>query len=128
MMEKRNPAGWWYAEAHNFGWRKLDGHKTFRAGAGEKLLRQILPDTECTFRVYDYAGGRGFAINNFHHDSPVGKEWYYVEPLDHAECPDCGQEFLHDAGERAFIGEHGMCSLCCEYYQHDVKEVADDTE
>jgi hypothetical protein len=115
MMEQRNPNGWWYAEMENFGWRKLDGHKAFRAGTGEKLLRQILPDTECTFHVYDYAGGRGFAINNFHHDSPVGKEWYYVELLDHAECPDCGQEFLHDAGERAFIGEHGLCSRCYEY-------------
>jgi len=59
IMEQRNLDGWWYAEMKNFGWRKLDGHKTFRAGAGEKLLRQILPDTECTFHIYDYADGRG---------------------------------------------------------------------
>jgi hypothetical protein len=116
LMEDRNAPGWWYARVTNFGWRSLDGHKTFRAGSGQDLLRAILPDTDCTFHVYDYAGGRGFAINNFHHDSPAGREWYYVEPLDHAECPVCGQEFLgsDDVEERRFIGEHEMCSRCWE--------------
>lgn len=34
-------------------------------------------DCDCTFSIYNY--GRGLAIQNFHHDSPMG-EWYYILP------------------------------------------------
>ena len=77
-LMKRNPHGGWKAEANNFGWRSLSGHKFFHAETGQDLLREVLPDCECTFTVYRY--GKGLAINNAHHDSPVGKEWYYITP------------------------------------------------
>lgn len=123
-MEKRNPDGWWGVEMRNFGWRELDGYKAFRADTGEELLQQILPKTENTFYIYDHdcADGQGFAINNFHHDSPAGREWYYVEPLAHVECQDCWHVFPYDDGERAFIGKHGVCSLCYEDHQHEHEE------
>lgn len=83
LMEKCNPDGCWYIEAVNFGWRNLRGHQRCQALTGEKLLERVLPKTDCTFTIYDDAGG-GFAIQNFHHDSPTG-EWYYV-------YPDSGEE------------------------------------
>jgi hypothetical protein len=74
----RNKHGGWFAEVCNFGWRSQSGHKTFKATTGKELLQAILPDCECTFKIYRY--GNGFAINNAHHDSPTWAEWYYISP------------------------------------------------
>lgn len=116
-MEQRNPHGWWHAEVAGFGWRRLDGHAVFQAHDGQALLCRVLPDADCTFRVYDHAGGRGFAVNNHHHDSGPGGEWYYVEPLENVTCPQCGREFVEEceAGEREHIGTFEVCSMCYEY-------------
>ena len=59
-------------------WRSLNGEKLFHATTGRELLRAVLPDCDCTFKVYRY--GRGLAINNAHHDSPTWAEWYYILP------------------------------------------------
>lgn len=77
-MHKHNKHSGWRAKVKNFGWRSQDGHKDFRAESGKELLSQVLPDTECTFKVYRY--GHGLAINNAHHDSPTWQEWYYISP------------------------------------------------
>jgi len=77
----KNKHGGWVAEVRNFGWRSLNGHKYFQAMTGKSLLQAVLPRTECTFKVYRY--GKGFAINNAHHDSPSWTEWYYIEPKSH---------------------------------------------
>lgn len=69
---------WWKAEVKNFGWQKLNGEKEFPAKNGMDMLRAILPDTECTFKVYRF--GKGYAVNNAHHDSPTWDEWYYIVP------------------------------------------------
>lgn len=74
----RNKHGGWLAEVKNFGWRSLNGHKHFEARTGRELLQAILPQTDCTFKVFRY--GRGLAIQNSHHDSPTGNEWYYISP------------------------------------------------
>lgn len=76
----RNPDGHWFATVRNFGWRKLSGHKLFRAADGRGLLAAILPRTECSFRVHR-CGRRGLAIQNSHHDSPCGAEWYHLLPV-----------------------------------------------
>jgi hypothetical protein len=70
----------WYCEVKNFGWRSMDGFKTFHAADGSGLMQAILPNTSCTFRVYRY-GRNGLAINNAHHDSPTWDEWYYIVPM-----------------------------------------------
>jgi len=52
------------------------------------LLKEILPNTDCTFWIYDYEenGMKGLKINNCHHDSPIrGKEWYYILPYEEPE-------------------------------------------
>lgn len=75
----KNQHGGWFAEVKNFGWQKLNGHKSFNAMNGKKFLSEILPARcECYFKIYRY--GNGFAINNAHHDSPMWDEWYYVVP------------------------------------------------
>lgn len=78
IMNKKNPDGYWYAEVSNFGWRGEKGSKFFHAEIGEYFLQKILPKTDCHFNIHNF--GNGFAIQNYHHDSPVGNEWYYVVP------------------------------------------------
>jgi hypothetical protein len=74
---------YWYAEVSNFGWRGQSGSAWIDAEGANDLLYKILPKTENHFNIYKYTlyGRKGFAIQNFHHDSPMGKEWYYVIPL-----------------------------------------------
>ena len=78
----------WGAHVENFGWRKLAGAKHFEAENGKDLLNGVLPQTDCHFFIYDYSFVnetkeeiKGLKINNYHHDSPTGAEWYYVVPL-----------------------------------------------
>ncbi len=71
--------GHFYCEVNGFGWRSLDGEKYCKADNMVKLLCEVLPKTECNFKIYNY--GRGLAINNTHHDSATGAEWYYIKPI-----------------------------------------------
>lgn len=68
----------WLARVENFGWRNLDGQKVFRAENAEAFLRGILPDTECTFNIYVDDETKTIEIQNWHHDSPMGNEWYTI--------------------------------------------------
>ena len=74
----KNKHGGWLAEVKNFGWQARSGHKHFQAQKGRELLSAVLPETECSFKIFRY--GRGLAIQNSHHDSPMGNEWYYITP------------------------------------------------
>jgi len=86
-LKKKNPGMCWHAEVKNFGWRGLEGEKTFCVGTASEFLGEILPKTECTFNIFEY-GDDGIAIQNYHHDAPTGKEWYYVLPLRWEELED----------------------------------------
>ena len=79
IIKRKNPIGYWRAEVHNFGWRNSNGKAYIEAKDGQKLLEKVLPKTECTFKMYNY--GRGIAIQNWHHDSPTGNEWYFIVPI-----------------------------------------------
>lgn len=76
-LMKKNDA--WYATVENFGWRKLNGQKHFIAKDGQSFLRELLPQTQCTFKVFKGEGEWLFEIQNWHHDSPAGDEWYRVK-------------------------------------------------
>lgn len=78
-ISRKNASGFWKIIMNNFGWRNLDGHKYFHADNGENMLRGILPKCDCTFRVFNFR--KGLAVQNFHHDSPMGNEWYYLTPV-----------------------------------------------
>jgi hypothetical protein len=79
----KNPE-YWHAEVSNFGWRSQSGESNFKAENGKELLQKILPKTDCHFRIYD-DGKRGFKIQNYHHDSPTGNEWYHIRPMNQKE-------------------------------------------
>ena len=78
-LKKKNKDIYWYVEVENFGWMKRSGHKYFTAKDAREWLSAILPDADCHFKIYNY--GKGLAIQNYHHDSPTGNEWYYVKPI-----------------------------------------------
>lgn len=78
ILEERNPDGNWKAKVKNFGWRNMDGYAEFHAENAQEFLRKILPNTDCTFFIYA-DGKHDLKIQNYHHDSPAGNEWYYVE-------------------------------------------------
>lgn len=85
VMKEKNPHGrHWRVEMKNFGWRGLSGDKIFVAKTGQEFLNNILPKTDCHFKIYHW-GKNGFAINNAHHDSPMWAEWYYIKPLTNKE-------------------------------------------
>ena len=70
----------WHVEVENFGWQSKDGEGVIRAKDGEELLQKVLPDTDNTFKIFK-DGKSGFKIQNFHHDSPTGREWYYIRKV-----------------------------------------------
>jgi hypothetical protein len=80
LMQKINPKGQWHCNVQNFGWMARNGFKNLVATKGSQLLSGILPNTDCHFRIF--VMGKGFGrylkIQNFHHDSPTGNEWYEV--------------------------------------------------
>jgi hypothetical protein len=87
VIKDLNPDGKWSGQVENFGWRGQSGSNDFDADNGQDFLSKILPKTDCTFYIYKYKEGdlEGLAINNYHHDSPTGKEWYYILPYQDLE-------------------------------------------
>jgi hypothetical protein len=77
-LQAINPDGHWHADVEKFGWRNLNGYKDFEADDGKTFLANILPKTDCTFNVF--LEQNIIRIQNFHHDSPTGNEWYTVRP------------------------------------------------
>jgi hypothetical protein len=80
QLVSMNPDGHWSGEAINFGWQKSSGSAEFQADNGPGFLANILPKTDCTFRIY-IENGNTVKIQNFHHDSPTGNEWYTLTPI-----------------------------------------------
>jgi len=80
---------YWFCEVSNFGWRGLRGYKAFSIhtydksdrSVGIEFLQSILPNTDCTFYIYDDWEGFGLTIDNAHHDAPTGGEMYYCAPM-----------------------------------------------
>jgi len=79
ILAEKSPSGCWKGSMKNFGWRSQDGQGFFQVKNAQELIEKVLPHTDCHFFVYEY--GKGIAINNFHHDSPTGAEWYYLLPI-----------------------------------------------
>lgn len=79
MMKKKTDDIYWRVKGYNMGWRLTDGYKDIVARDGSDIIREILPKTDCHFNIYNWRNG--LAIQNFHHDSPAGAEWYTVVPI-----------------------------------------------
>ena len=91
LMRVLNPSKLaWTAGVENFGWRGQSGSTTFPAANAKDLLRHVLPPTDCVFYGFIYQPpapvGLGrkqrphLWIQNYHHDSCVGREWYKLVP------------------------------------------------
>jgi len=73
----------WAARVENFGWRKLNGTKRFYANDAQDFLNEVLPKTDNTFKIWVLTypeKGYVIKIQNWHHDSPTGDEFYYIAP------------------------------------------------
>jgi len=64
-----------------FGWQKLTGYKYMKVQDGKELLRETLPDTQCIYLIFKVKHGKKLAMQNFHHDSSTGSEWYVITPI-----------------------------------------------
>jgi hypothetical protein len=65
------------AEVNNFGWMNRDGQLEAEVKTASDMMIKILPNTSCSFKIHRL-GRKGLAIENFHHDKPMGGEWYYI--------------------------------------------------
>ena len=136
---KKHFSGYWHVKVSNFGWQSLHGEKGFFADKGSEFLQEILPKTDCHFKIFrddhpgssdDWADGvgrptKGLKIQNFHHDSPVGNEWYYLIDVGEVEkCVRCEKWFPgKDSYESKELGyaltDWTMCQKCGEAYYEE---------
>ena len=117
ILHKFSPEMIFAAEVKNFGWQSKDGcMKAFRAKDAEDFLHKILPDTDCTFKIFKktYTDGDTLEIQNFHHDSPTGRERYTI--FKGGMCQYCGNYFDEDE-----LKEHEGLKYCPDCLEH-VKE------
>lgn len=80
FMQKVNESGHWHVEARNFGWQHKDGSMDFVALDGRQFLRGVLPNTDCTYKIWLNEAEKKITIDNAHHDAPTGGEMYYATP------------------------------------------------
>ncbi len=83
VIKKLNPDGFWFGQVKYFGWKNLSGTNYFTALTGIELLGTVLPKTDCTFKIFQE--DRILKIQNWHHDSPMGNEWYILTPMTYEE-------------------------------------------
>jgi hypothetical protein len=81
-LQSISPAGYFYVEGSNLGWRQRSGYKGFRSDNGQAFLHQLLPQTECTFKIEQE--GNTIYITNYHHDAPTGEFYTVVQGF---RCP-----------------------------------------
>jgi len=79
-LKQAYPKGDWLVNGYNLGWRYRSGHMDVKTNDARTMLEKILPKTDCTFNIYKNPDGSGFVIRNWHHDSPVGSEYYVLVP------------------------------------------------
>ena len=79
ILKKVNPDGYWHCAVENFGWRKQSGCAYLKFNTAQEMISKVLPKCECSFRVFQE--DKVLKIQNYHHDSPVGNEWYKLVPI-----------------------------------------------
>lgn len=88
IIKKRFKTGYVKCYAENMGWRHLTGFKVFECDTDSdedlvsaKFLREFVPDSDWSARVYSYNNSRGLYFNVRHHDNPVLGDSYYLSPI-----------------------------------------------
>ena len=83
LIKEINPEGYCYCKVSNFGWRNLSGYSYLEFDTAREMLSKVLPNTDCSFNIYK--DGNVLKIQNYHHDSPTGNEWYELKPISQDE-------------------------------------------
>jgi hypothetical protein len=109
FIEKHNVDGDWYATVSGFGWQSTDGEKWFSTNEGRKFLQEVLPNTECTFKVWLDKETGVITIDNAHHDKPTGGEIYTIKPVSDSRCVICQHE----------LDEQTTCQNCIKDLPED---------
>jgi hypothetical protein len=79
ILRQVNPDGYWHCFVENFGWRSTSGQAYLKFNTAQEMISKVLPNCECSFRVFQE--DKVLKIQNYHHDSPVGNEWYKLVPI-----------------------------------------------
>ena len=83
LIEIVNPDGYWYCKVESFGWRKQSGHAYLEFDTAKEMLSKVLPKTDCSFNIFREENN--IKIQNYHHDSPTGSEWYELTKISQDE-------------------------------------------
>ena len=83
LLKEVNPDGYWYCDVKNFGWRKLSGYSYLEFTTGREMLSKVLPKCDCSFNICREENI--LKIQNYHHDSPAGNEWYELTPINNEQ-------------------------------------------
>ena len=83
LINEINIEGYWYCEVENFGWRGSSGYAYLKFETGVNMIRRVLPQTECSFNIF--REGNMLKIQNYHHDSATGNEWYTLTPISYEQ-------------------------------------------
>jgi hypothetical protein len=94
-MHKLTKTDKFFVVVKNFGWMERNGYKEVTADTGKHLLSETLPDCDCSFKIFFDKKDRSIKIQNRHHDSPTGKEWYTIYSLARARKLAKGESFEH---------------------------------
>lgn len=90
INDKGNPEKTFKISVEGFGYRNTSNQGMVIFEDGEELLQKVLPNTQCTWKVYQ--DGERLVVRNWHHDSPMGNEYYYIEPVSPEEYYEWKEE------------------------------------
>lgn len=78
ILQQISPAGFFFVEGRNMGWRHLSGHLGVTARDACEFIRKVFPSTsEWTLRGSFDVKRKILEFSFYHHDSPTG-EFYLV--------------------------------------------------
>lgn len=74
-------------EGYNMGWRHSNGKMTLRCCDISNLFHKILPNTDINRFEVTHENAQ-LKIRIWHHDSPMGKEYYIIRKIDEDDIND----------------------------------------
>ncbi|KKN55662.1 hypothetical protein LCGC14_0579640 [marine sediment metagenome] len=80
LKEKGKEGCAWSISVEGFGWRNSSGKGCAILEDAADFYEKVLPNCQCTWKMY--ATDEGLKVRNWHHDSPMGNEYYYLTPIE----------------------------------------------
>jgi len=80
ILQQISPAGFFFVEGRNMGWRHLSGHLYVDACDADEFIRKTFPHTsEWTLRGSFDVERKILEFSLYHHDSPTGEPYKVVK-------------------------------------------------